>query len=620
MTSLLKALLLSLLFLLFKPSFAQYTGPLPPAFGGCVGTAFQSEGSPTTLEMVDIASGITTPITIFNISFNAMGFSRNDNRLYAIENTAPNYYATDNLIVIGSDYSYVKIPLTYNRPVDRFSTRSVRVNSGSVSSDGLLFVEDGTSLFKIDVNPASAAFGTVYYSAPISIQFDDWAFGFNSNQYLYAVTNGKLYYKNVTSGVPIQMSTTGQNLPSNEQFGAVYMDNQSNMYVKSNNSGKTYKITNVLDRTAGAAHVVSVFEDNTRTSANNDAAGCSAAAPPIHGDFGDAPDTYSTIGASDGPRHLMPALTNQGTQPPPLVSLGDRTGMTSEVDAEINSTATMDQDNGATPSSIVTTSATNQTISSYSITLNNVYNASGQTAYISGWIDWDNNGSFDAGEIQTATISSSTATNRSVILTWNNVTLTGPTSDAGTYARFRISTRQATILQPTGQAPDGEVEDYYIPYTVVLPVSFGDIKAKILNGQLMINWHTITERNNDHFEIEVSKDGKTFTKAGEMKSKFFSGNVDNADYEFTIDMSDAKMQLGFGIFVLSLLGGIFSARNRKWFATASIAAILFTGFSCSKTTDKIDLPDESKIYVRIAQVDFDGKKSYSKVVTAYKAD
>jgi len=40
-------------------------------------------------------------------------------------------------------------------------------------------------------------------------------------------------------------------------------------------------------------------------------------------------------------------------------------------------------------------------------------------------------------------------------------------------------------------------------------VSFGDVDASSRNGIVTVNWSTLTETNNNHFEIQTSANGKT---------------------------------------------------------------------------------------------------------------
>lgn len=66
------------------------------------------------------------------------------------------------------------------------------------------------------------------------------------------------------------------------------------------------------------------------------------------------------------------------------------------------------------------------------------------------------------------------------------------------------------------------------------PVNFGSVMAKMLNGQLMVNWVSETETNNHHYDIELSKDGQNFTKIGSVSSKAANGNSSQPPQEMVI--------------------------------------------------------------------------------------
>jgi PKD repeat protein len=95
-----------------------------------------------------------------------------------------------------------------------------------------------------------------------------------------------------------------------------------------------------------------------------------------------------------------------------------------------------------------------------------VHNPLNETIYVCGWIDFNKNGLFDDNE-KTSITGTLTGPNN---LVWTSFpsNLTG----GDTYARFRISTG-IEALQPTGVAPDGEVEDYVIHFNMA-PTAFPD--------------------------------------------------------------------------------------------------------------------------------------------------
>jgi len=92
------------------------------------------------------------------------------------------------------------------------------------------------------------------------------------------------------------------------------------------------------------------------------------------------------------------------------------------------------------------------------------HNATGETAYLYAWFDWNGNGVFDSGEqIDTGDFSGGVYTFTGDLVA-QELCFTVPsdaTFDGGEiHYRFRLTT-QADLAGPTGPATDGEVEDYW---------------------------------------------------------------------------------------------------------------------------------------------------------------
>ena len=151
---------------------------------------------------------------------------------------------------------------------------------------------------------------------------------------------------------------------------------------------------------------------------------------PPQPDFGDAPDTYGTSLASNGPRHI--------TTGPTLGVLRD-----GEPDAVKPLNGNSDpSDDGVTQG--VLTAGQQGTL---------VVNVSG-SSFLNAWVDLDRNGLFDAGE--------QIATNRAMNAGNNTLNFNVPASPAVgvLYARFRLTSATVASPSPAGPLSDGEVEDY----------------------------------------------------------------------------------------------------------------------------------------------------------------
>ncbi|MGN7787084.1 hypothetical protein ACTJIJ_21300 [Niabella sp. 22666] len=150
---------------------------------------------------------------------------------------------------------------------------------------------------------------------------------------------------------------------------------------------------------------------------------------------------------------------------------------------------------------------------------------------------------------------------------------------------------------------------------LVLPVQFASIVATVRGGVLFVNWTTASEKNNKNFEIEASADGVHFTTIGTMDSKAPNGNSDSAlSYEFSVDYSGAVAASGF-IVALLALGALTMGmqRNKKLaFAGLMLTGLFVGAIGCQKKGN--EPVDGKSAYIRIAQIDKDGSKTYSKTV------
>ncbi|OQB28039.1 MAG: Serine-aspartate repeat-containing protein D precursor [Chloroflexi bacterium ADurb.Bin180] len=160
----------------------------------------------------------------------------------------------------------------------------------------------------------------------------------------------------------------------------------------------------------------------------------------IQSDWGDLPDgPYPTTFASNGPRHtIVPGLY-----------LGNSVDF--EPDGQPNSNANGDDLNGVPDDedgiTFLTPIMPNSTAT--------IQVVASQAGYLNAWIDFNGNGIFDAGD----KIFSDQP------LTAGVNTLTFPTPSfvtATVYSRFRYTSGPRQATEPTGQAPNGEVEDYVL--------------------------------------------------------------------------------------------------------------------------------------------------------------
>ena len=174
-----------------------------------------------------------------------------------------------------------------------------------------------------------------------------------------------------------------------------------------------------------------------------------AAAPVLAIDAGDAPESYGlathdiVVGAPQlgvvGPDHDSTTL---------FTPLADGDDFNASVD---------DEDGVSEFPPLV------QNADFYSLNLV-VQNDTGNPVFLSGWIDFDANGTFDRDEFTTAEVRTSTTAGEQIMssLVWS--TLDGVSTDfvGQTFARFRIGSVPIGADDTTGFFNDGEVEDYIL--------------------------------------------------------------------------------------------------------------------------------------------------------------
>ncbi|GEM_PF-6364126 len=144
----------------------------------------------------------------------------------------------------------------------------------------------------------------------------------------------------------------------------------------------------------------------------------------------------------------------------------------------------------------------------------------------------------------------------------------------------------------------------------VLPVLFGNISARSKNGQLQVNWLTHSEINNNYFEVQASRDGANWHTIQTIKSQSSHGNS-NEVLEYNLAIPIASVTIS-GLWLLGIAG--FAARpGRRLLLMGAVVLIGMQIFSCSRQEIFKSIED-GKLYIRIIQIDKDGKEQTSKVI------
>ena len=233
------------------------------------------------------------------------------------------------------------------------------------------------------------------------------------------------------------------------------IDADGYIYAISNDPGNLYRYT-INGNSASAELLV---PSTGLVSGAADATMCpgKASAPDPDFDYGDAPDlgagngpgNYNTLVASNGPRHTIVSNLYFGS------------GVTAENDALQNANATGDADDAAASMPQLDADA-----ATYSVALR-VYNNTGRPANVYGWVDFNNNGLFQANEAATVVVPSQSV-QQTVTLTFTIPAGTVLEPGGVTFARFRVTTDSLAVGsapqdgRSVGPASDGEVEDYQV--------------------------------------------------------------------------------------------------------------------------------------------------------------
>ncbi len=122
------------------------------------------------------------------------------------------------------------------------------------------------------------------------------------------------------------------------------------------------------------------------------------------------------------------------------------------------------------------------------------------------WVDWNHDKDFDDA-------------NESIAVTGGtsvfNATITPPIGALTGSTRMRIRITWNTTPSSCGTPQFGEVEDYTLDVTEnALPVELTTFAARQENNAVNLHWETKTELNNDYFEVERSRDNRTYTSIG----------------------------------------------------------------------------------------------------------
>lgn len=202
-------------------------------------------------------------------------------------------------------------------------------------------------------------------------------------------------------------------------------------------------------------------------------------------DYGDAPDpTYPTLLSNNGARHVLFSDLHLGTT------------VDADADGQPHASSLGDDNDGSDDEDGVTFSSPLMQMDDNTIQI--TANGNG---LVSAWMDFNQDGDWDDPGEKVLTNESITAGTNNVTITIPLITSEGEQRTIGVASRFRFSTQ--ADLGYTGEAPDGEVEDYVVD--VLIPVELSSFTASAQNGAVELSWTTQTESDNLGFRLYRSE-------------------------------------------------------------------------------------------------------------------
>ncbi|MCI0537666.1 MAG: cadherin-like domain-containing protein, partial [Verrucomicrobiales bacterium] len=168
-------------------------------------------------------------------------------------------------------------------------------------------------------------------------------------------------------------------------------------------------------------------------------------------------------------------------------------------DGDDNS-GTPDDEDGVTLPTLVSDSTVDITVT-----------VTGDNGVLNAWIDWNRDGDWDDADEQVITDLDLVEDTHTISITVPDLTALGV---GDTFARFRLSTQSG--LAPTGEAPDGEVEDHKVTTTFNLPPNTTDDSYTVLEGGTLVandatGTGTVTTNDNGVLANDSDPENDPFT-------------------------------------------------------------------------------------------------------------
>ncbi|GEM_PF-6994263 len=154
-----------------------------------------------------------------------------------------------------------------------------------------------------------------------------------------------------------------------------------------------------------------------------------------------------------------------------------------------------------------------------------------------------------------------------------------------------------------------------VNFRAALPVTFSHVSASLDTEKLNVSWQTLSETNNQYFEVQASVDAKTFTTLCTSPAKSRDGSS-TAPINYSVTITTTSIVTLAGLSLVSLMSFGYPGGRKRSILIYSLVILTIIACGCSKTGIKNIDTSGKPVYIRIAQIDVDGTKAYSKLVRA----
>ncbi|MEO7524525.1 MAG: GEVED domain-containing protein, partial [Ferruginibacter sp.] len=212
-------------------------------------------------------------------------------------------------------------------------------------------------------------------------------------------------------------------------------------------------------------------------------------------DFGDAPASYDPPAFDPGTHERNDSIYLGPIKP----------GIEWNKKTSADATGDGAEEDGIAGVIVITTGVSNFTVPV------KVMNRTTRPATLVGWVDANGNGTFEASEGVSVVVPAS-ASMQTITLLWSGINTTLPAYST-TFMRIRIATNDQllTTAKMNGYMDNGEIEDYVVSVSLLLPDQNVSLKAqKLSSDKVSLVWSLNQENNNASYELQSSDDGSSW--------------------------------------------------------------------------------------------------------------